>query len=143
MSVLAVDPGGKSGIAIRLDDGKLMTCICESLFNKKAGTRQVTYDAKELYEMLMLPTITQVIVETFQAQRIDQYGLHTVRLVGAIEAICHVRNIPLVKHIPQDRYPFKTEAKMWLQDQKRPYLIHELDALAHLLRWEFDNGIKF
>lgn len=143
MSIMSIDPGGKSGIAIRTDDGTLMTCICESLFDKKSGTRQVRYDATELYEILMLPTITHVILETFQAQKIDQYGLHTVRLCGAVEAICYVRNIKLTKHIPQDRYPFKTEAKIWLQDQKKPYLIHELDALAHLLRYEYDNGIKF
>ena len=139
MTTMSIDPGGKSGVAFRLDDGKILTCVCESLFDKNTKLR---FDATELYEMLSLPNITHVIVETFQAQTIDKYGLHTVRLVGAIEAICWYRKIPLTKHMPQDRYPFKEEAKEILQSFKRAYMVHELDALAHLLRWEFDNGIK-
>lgn len=131
--ILAIDPGGKSGVAVRFDDGSFKTCICESLFNKNTKLR---FDATELYEMVTLPGITHVVIETFQAQTIDKYGLHTVRLVGAVEALCWHLKIPLTKHMPTDRKPFQSDAKQLLMGTRA--MIHEHDALAHLLRYEYD-----
>lgn len=137
LMLMAIDPGGKSGIAIRLPNGDFVTCICESIFVDEKGKRY--FDATQLYDMLKTDGITHVVVETFQATTIDKHGLHTVRLVGAIEAICYYRGIPLTKHMPQDRYPFKLEAKQLLIEKKTKYLVHEFDALSHLLRYEYDN----
>lgn len=134
MTILAVDPGGKSGVAIRLPNKEIVTCICESIFR---DGKEIRFDPTELYDLLKNADYEHIIVETFQAQTIDKYGLHTVRLVGGIEAICYIRDIPITKHMPQMRYPFRDEAKQILSGRR--HMIHELDALSHLLRWENDN----
>lgn len=135
MTVISIDPGGKSGVAIRFNDGTIETCICESIF--KNG-KQETFDPRSLYELFLTYKFDHAVIETFQAQTITRYGLHTVRIVGGIEALCIAKDIPLTKHMPVDRYPFLQDAKDLLQG-KRP-MIHQVDALAHLLRWENDNN---
>lgn len=134
MTIISIDPGGKSGVAIRLPNKEIVTCICESIFR---NGQETTFDPKELYDLFVDTEYDHVIIETFQAQTIDKYGLHTVRLVGGIEAICFIKNIPITKHMPQMRYPFKDDAKQLLAGKR--HMIHELDALAHLLRWEHER----
>lgn len=134
-AIMAIDPGGKSGIAIRMPDQTLITCICESIFLKD-GKR--TYDPTQLYEMFESNVLSHVIVETFQAQTITKDGLHTVRLVGAVEALCWKLKIPLTKHMPIDRRPFQNKANELLQGRR--VMVHERDATAHLLRYEHDTN---
>lgn len=153
--IISIDPGGSSGIAVRLRDGQLITCIANNICINDDCTAietdidRMTYKCKlcnqkskptVLYEMLTQPGIEHVVFETFQAQTISKYGLHTVRLVGAIEALCWKLNIPYTEHMPMHRKPFMADAEQELQRIGLRYVVHEKDALAHLLRWEHDNN---
>lgn len=129
MFVVAIDPGGKSGIAASTDKMDYLTACVNT--------------PEEVWTFIA-PNVHHVIYEEFGAETISKYGLHTVRIIGGILALCWKYNIPVTKHMPQKRLAFKTQAREILQHKrytlKQTYMVHELDALAHLLAWEHDNG---
>lgn len=128
---LAIDPGGTTGMAIRFPDEKWHTFTCstpEQVFDFIKGSKSV---------------LQQIVIENFQAQTISKWGLHTVRIVGGVYALAHVFEIGHKVHIPQDRYPFQKDSQTLLRRRRSEdgikFVIHEEDALAHLLRFEFDE----
>lgn len=125
--VLAIDPGGTTGVALRYgSEGKWLTA---------------SYTTPEQLCDAILKGLDHVVIENFKAEHISKYGLYTVKLVGGVFFACRKLDIPLTIHEPQARYPFRTDAKQMIIDSGQKYVIHEMDALAHLLRWENDNGI--
>jgi hypothetical protein len=128
MTVMAIDPGGTSGIAFRLDNGTLLTTTCQ--------------EPEQVYELIVQPGLTHVVIERFNAQNIGKWGLHTVRIVGGVYALCYDHKIKYIEHMPQERRPFLNEARELLRGRKT--VVHELDATAHLLRYEYDiaNTVK-
>lgn len=125
---IAVDPGGHIGVAIRYDDGAIATFM--------------TQNPEMLYVTLAYTTYEVVICEDFIAQHIDNYMRHTIRLVGAVQALAWSTKSPLAVQTPQTRKGFVKRAKTFLDLQKQKYVIHEVDALAHLLAWEALNLSK-
>lgn len=118
---LGIDPGVTTGMAIAfIEEGEIKyhTWTC--------NTKEEVWD-------FITPIVEQACVEQFEAQLISKYGLHTVELVGGIEAMCHTRNIPLYRHTPQQRYPY-LEAAGQLRTKGKGHTHHEKDALAHVLR---------
>ena len=136
MKILSIDPGGTTGIAIRMsyitgvNTGDVYTCVLKS--------------PEEVFNMIATGQPEVIICENFQAQTISKYGLHTVRIVGGTYALAHIYKKRYVLHMPQDRYPFLSEAKEILEKRRltlrQPYMEHEKDALAHLLRFEHDES---
>lgn len=121
--LIAIDPGGTTGIAVRVGDMQPVTCV--------------TKTPDELWDFLSAGKFTHCVIEDFQANRVDRHMIYTIRLVGGVEASCRLLGIELKKHTPQDRYPFRKEAEEFLRGSKA--VIHERDALMHLFRWEHDN----
>lgn len=122
--VLAIDPGGTTGMALRIDESKYATFTCS--------------EPSEVYQFIKTnqQLLKAVIIETFQAQIITKYGLHTVRIVGGVEALCYIFEIEYIKHMPQERSAFQEDAEEILKETN--HVVHEEDALAHLLRYEYD-----
>ena len=127
--VISIDPGGTTGIAIRTPENWILTCTASS--------------PEELFDMVDGTPFTHVIVENFAAELIGKWGLFTVRIVGGVYSIAYRKGAEYILHQPQDRYPFQKEAKAFLTERKKQtkqrFVIHEEDALAHLLRWEYDT----
>lgn len=125
---MGIDPGGTSGIAVRNDDGVLATCVAKT--------------PEELYDFILKAKVsgglTHIVIENFIAATISSDGLHTVRIVGGVRAVAHILGIGITIHVPQDRYAFQEDAKQTLKELGGG-VIHEQDALAHLLRYEYDN----
>lgn len=125
--ITAFDPGVTTGIAIRYDDGKIFTRAETDI----EVVYQFVHEASERGNV--------VIYEDFQTGfRIDKNGLHTVRLIGSIIALCWAYNIPIYKHTPYKRKAFQEEAHTMLKGTK--HMIHEEDALAHLLAYEHSGN---
>lgn len=123
---LALDPGGTTGVAIRFPDGSWMTCT--------------TGDPPSLWKFFQDPKPDEVIFELFSTMgRVDRYMLYTVELVGGIKALCNALDIIGYAHTPQQRKAFIVAAKELLESRKKDhkYVIHEVDALAHLLYHEY------
>lgn len=127
--MMAVDPGGSIGIAVRIpkDDG--------------TGTYlTATYtDPKDVWNILsMYPPVYLAYEKFATGGRVDKNMLHTVEIVGGLRSLCHVMNIEMHVHQPQERRSFLPEAKILLSG--RHATIHEHDALAHLLLLEYRLG---
>lgn len=126
-TVMAIDPGYKNvGIAFRMA-GMYTTC--------KVSTLDALVD-------FFTHHIDIVIIERFEANTISKYGLDTVEMVGGMRALCHYLNIPLIQHMPQFRRAFIDRAKEIMlenkiRDNRKGRDNHEMDALAHLLAWEY------
>lgn len=125
--ILAIDPGVSTGVAIRFDDGSFKTVTI---------TKRT-----DLYDYVR-PPVDICVYETFQAQLISGYGLHTVRLVGAIEALCYEHKIQSVPREPQKRKAYVNKAVALLHCQGYNFTDHEADALAHLLSYEASVSVS-
>lgn len=122
----SIDPGMTTGLAFRLN-GDLHTCV-------------VT-DEHEIFDLI--EGMEQVVIERFQtAGRLSAPGLITIELVGSVRGWCYAKGIPLTMQFPVDRYPFMREAQRAIGTVIQPskWAKHEVDALAHLLTWEYKHA---
>lgn len=95
----------------------------------------VAHQPDEVWFLVKQYDWNHVICENFTtAGRISTYGLLTVRIIGGIQALCWSKDIPLTMRMPQHRYSKQKLANTMAT------VIHERDALAHLLAWEAHNG---
>lgn len=124
MKILAIDPGKNIGTAWRFDDGKFDTTTLHL--------------PQHLWDMIYNLKPSVLVIERFITQgRVNEYMTDTIEIVGGVRAACHLLNIPLVTHVPQNRYPFLKEADRLLRLGKKLFTIHEKDALSHLLCHEW------
>jgi hypothetical protein len=130
-NVIAVDPGGTTGVAVRIGE-TITTCTCKT--------------PEELYDLITSSGWEAIAIEPFTpfnaASRISKYGLYTVRLVGGVQALAYHLKIPIVEQPPAKRIPFVRQANELLVKMRRDFVVHEVDALSHLLCWERYNGRK-
>lgn len=128
--LMAVDPGGTTGLAFRFPDGQIATCTTNS--------------QEDLWQYFLdNPVPDQVILEEWQYfnGRVTPSGFLTANLVASLIGICHILKIPLALRSPGSRANRQQEAEEWYKQNKRRRTIlkihsHECDALAHLLTWE-------
>lgn len=124
-NVLAIDPGGTIGIATTADGETFSTFT--------------TTTAEELWWLVAAGAWDMVLCENFAAQTISKYGLHTVRLVGGVQAVCLIKAVPLTMRTPQDRRAWQEFAQKHLEERrtrtKERFVVHQADALAHLMSW--------
>lgn len=126
INVIAIDPGGTTGIAYRIDEVVHTT---------------ITGTPKELYELVeeSAELWSQVVIEDFiSSGQISAYGLYTLRLIGGIECICLRHRIPLAVQQPQYRYSSTLQQLQHFKDHPKAHApaVHERDALMHLFAWE-------
>jgi hypothetical protein len=119
-TVLALDPGGSTGIALRLPNG--------------AWETNTVTDPADLWDFIReRPDV--VVFEIFSTSgRVDKYMIYTIELVGGIKALCYALSIRSIAHAPVKRYPFLAQAEELVRGQE--HTRHEVDALAHLLAFE-------
>lgn len=124
--ILAIDPGGTTGLAMR--------------FSEDSITTATTKDPKLVWELVVVADT--VICEQFNPwhAHIDRYGLHTVKIIGGVIALCEYRQIPLIEQPPQFRVKCVKQADAYLRMKAELFVEHEVDALAHLFAWELANG---
>lgn len=129
MIILGVDPGGTTGLAINID-GKYETW-CQP-------------DKRELFEFIIQTPIEVIVIEQFITSIIHthKYGIYTAEIVGAIEALAFVKQIPFHRRTNHQRLPFVPRATQIIKAKRRSFEGHEVAALAHLLGWERYNEVK-
>lgn len=137
-TIVGIDPGVSTGIAIA------------TLWDNTSGTRTLHYNyfsatctEPEQVWAYIRPPVDVVIMERFNAQLISKYGLHTVRIIGGVQALCAEHEIQLVEDTPQQRKAYLSYARTKIalptahdgntkHDQR-----HEVDAMAHVIRYLF------
>ena len=135
--IIAIDPGGTTGVAVRLDTG---VCVTATYSDYGEGNK---FEFWRFLQNNTTPRETIVVCERFYAGgRIGSPGENTLQLIGAIKAICWLRPVDLVMRTPQQRLAWTTEARKQLQATRLPFVIHEMDSLAHLLSYEWQQSKK-
>lgn len=135
MIVLAIDPGGVTGLAWGAGpDGLIYTATTPLV-------KEVFWAIKgyppEQYSLLPYLRPEVVILEQYQtAQRLNPHARHTIELIGGVKAACFLEGIKLVMRAPKDRIPALPDAKRVLDATDAIWMVHEQDALAHLLAYE-------
>jgi len=124
--VLAIDPGITTGLAYN-NNG----IYCTSEYTIK----------EDLWSLINSPSLWDAVVyERFlTGGRISAPGLYTVNLIGSIEYICFSKKINIYPQMPQKKIAFLKQAKEILG---KGHSDHEVDALAHLLSWEYHNVLS-
>lgn len=145
MNIVALDPGGNTGVAMRLN-GELSTCVCSK--------------PSQVWDLLV-PELDEVVYERFASSiATSHFAIYTIELCGSIQGRIYALNefmplladkdevalghrVVLVRHEPQNRNGFIKEAKEIVHEMRRaegkPYdktIVHEIDAMAHLLARE-------
>lgn len=132
MKIVAIDPGVSTGVAIKLDS--LYTSITLTQDEIKSG---------KLLEIIK--GSDYVIMERFDIHyaksqgRVSGHGLATIETVGRIMAYCETLEIPIRRQSPQNRKAFQKQAKSMMQKYDT---IHQQDATAHLLSFEYMLGLR-
>jgi len=132
---LAIDPGGTTGLALRINNDLLTTTVNTDVDLWKYFENGETWP-------------TTVVMEEWQYFNgiVTPAGFHTANLVASVRGICHIRCIPCLLRTPQSRYFRQRAAEEWLKKNKgmkgHEWVVHEADALAHLLTWESGGGTR-
>lgn len=123
--VMAIDPGGTTGMAFRMHDGSFHTAI--------ALTPEQCWDFID-------NRVDLVIYENFAAISISKYGIHTLKVIGGIRALCWKNRIPIIQKQPSARKCMLLDSREYLTKTKGDtFVVHEVDALAHLMVWDEDK----
>lgn len=123
--IVAVDPGPHCGIAARLTDGSLLHTM---IHNDIPGVLR--------YVRTLQPNV--IVVERFAtAGRISRDGLDTVELQGMVVGIGWDMGSQIYWQTPADRMPFLDDSRKLIKANKSKIQSHDVDAVAHLLRWEW------
>jgi predicted sugar kinase len=118
---MAIDPGISTGVAIHTDEYVTL----------------VVTEPTKLWDLILANQPSIIAIENFASGGlISKDGQATIRLVGAMEFACYVRNIRLVIQFPKERYQFMERSREMLKQIKKTPISHEVDALAHLLLLE-------
>ena len=125
MRILSVDPGAHCGLAVRLEAGVL-------------EHQMIHNDLPAVWRYIHMIQPAVIVVERFRtAGRIGNDGLDTVELQGAVFGIGWTLGAQIYVQTPMDRLPFIEQARILIGANKTKIQSHSVDAVAHLLRWEW------
>lgn len=144
MTTIAFDPGLSTGVAIHTSNRVVISSEEGSADIPGEYFCLVITEPKKLWDLILVHSPDVVCVENFASGGlISKDGQATLRLIGAIELACYIREIRLIIQFPQERYPFMDVARDMLKQIKKTPISHEVDALSHLLLYEHrrDTGV--
>lgn len=125
MIYMGIDPGGSTGVAYSINGHYITNTIT---------------DQNELYKLIYDNKPDVIAVERFATDHmVSRDGLHTIEIVGGVKALCSVLGIALHIHTPQFRKAFMHPAQQQMSGVIGK-TVHEIDAMAHLLRLEYELG---
>lgn len=131
--IVAVDPGVTTGLAIY--DPTLNTYTTLAIQPVTDVLAVVTLGYNCYTDRPTTPTVC--VIEDFNTGgAISAHGLHTVRLIGAVEYACDLFDIPLFLQFPGERERCIQDARDLLAHMKPKHMAHDVDALAHLLLYQ-------
>lgn len=132
MIKVAVDPGGTTGIAIRVHDGTLFTFTTDT--------------PEDLWRVVLDNKPDVLIIEwwSYFKGTVTPAGEYTAGLCHSLEGVYFTLGKRPYKHLPKERLSpidYTKIAKLQLKKlYQRDFVIHEVDALSHLLLWEARHG---
>ena len=145
MSLVAFDPGISTGCAIHTDE-RYHVANGQTVVTPRQYITLVITEPHKLWEVLegQNPVHCCIFENFASGGLISKDGQATLRLVGAIEAICYKMGIPVALQFPVERRGFIPIAREMLKQRGSTPISHEVDALSHLLLYEsrIEKGIQ-
>jgi hypothetical protein len=144
MTVVALDPGISTGVAIHTD-GRVYSSPQGTEVDTSEYLMLVVTDVPKLWSILEHHMPHTVVMENFASGGlISKDGQATIRLIGAMELAAYILGCSLVLQAPQERYRFMEAARGMLKQRGKTPISHEVDALAHLLlyEWRIENNMN-
>lgn len=127
--IIAIDPGRTTGIATARLPETLPLRLQFETFILPIDNVMEFIDDKEA------SSLTAIVVEYFAtAGRLSKYGLETIDLVGQIKGWCLAKGVRIKTQSPVSRRAWIKPAEDYLKGQGK-YVIHQVDALSHLLQY--------
>lgn len=128
--LLSLDPGETTGWAV-FKEGDLFDC---------GHLRTVEGFAEAIFSMVHKWTPNVVVVEDYKVygwktKDHSWSGLHTPKLIGAIQAVCAINNIPIYMQMAQTAKGFCTNDKLKKWGMYSSTKKHAMDAIRHGCYW--------
>jgi hypothetical protein len=125
MRIVSVDPGAHCGLAFRNDDGSLYHTM---IHNDLTGVLN--------YIVRIQPQV--IVIERFATGgMISRDGLYTVEMQGAVVGLGWHLGSQVYFQSPMERKAFIPEARNITKLSRSKIDSHDIDAVAHLLCWEY------
>ncbi len=138
--ILCIDPGETTGIAI-FESPRLV-------YHKEVSfdtTSQITNEIKRIadYKLVDAIVVEDYRIYSWRAEQHIWSSLFTPRLIGAIEYLGYLYDIPICKQSAGDAKGFATDRKlkawdMWIEGQR-----HSRDAIRHGIYFLMFNWEKY
>ncbi len=127
-NLLSIDPGKTTGYALFKN-----TALYKS---GQLDTPDIPSAAEHLSSFLDVYTFNQMVVEDYRiyswkAKDHTWSDLLTPRVIGCVETICALHNIPLVKQSPQNAKQFVTDDRLKEWQLYVKGKVHARDAIRH------------
>lgn len=149
VTILALDPGITTGVAIRKDERTVRSDESgwPAAFVDSEYLALVVTEPTKLWDLVQTHKPSTIVIENFAAGGlISKDGQATIRLVGAMELAAYITGADLVLQFPSERRAFLDKARQMLVQRPtgRAPIVHEIDAMAHLLLYEhrLEHNIK-
>lgn len=129
-TIVAVDPGPHTGLAIQTASGGQFAMMVHN-------------QIYQLWNFLIRAKPEVIIVERFVGSvKLNQERTATIEIVGSVINMAYILNAELYIQYAGDRMAFVSEARKLLNKTKAKIDSHEVDAMAHLLRWLYFDDAK-
>jgi hypothetical protein len=126
--ILAIDPGGTSGIAL-FDKTHLS-------HTEQLNTSHIAWGIQRFHALIHEVHPRTIVIEDYRiySWRTKQHqwsSLHTPRLIGVIECLCYQYQVPLIKQSAQQGKGFVTDDRLKEWNLYLPGQPHARDAVRH------------
>ncbi len=132
MSIVALDPGISTGIAI--------------YFDNKYTFKTIVNDLDVIYKFLIKENPEVIVYEAFKHRpRMDKAELYSAEVIGVVKLYAQQYRVPTDNYLPSQAKAFWDMSKikrLRLWKPGRAY-IHEMDALRVLLTYRMQNDEAF
>lgn len=142
MTIIAFDPGISTGVAIHTGEKTSIEGFpkIEITYMPDQYFTVVIKQVTDIWDVIDHHQPQTIICENFASGGlISTYGQQTLRLIGALEVIAFRHNIAFMLQYPSEIHKnpaLMARAKQLIAQTKRTPIVHEIDAMAHLLLFE-------
>jgi len=132
-TILCLDPGHTTGVAL-FKTSALHSCEqVSTIVEDKKGHRLLWTHLDDLFERTQPDVVVCEDYRVYQ-QKLESHAFSpvlTLRLIGAIDYICHTKGIPITYQMATTAKGFCTDKKLQDWDYWQSGLKHSRDAIRH------------
>lgn len=146
--LIALDPGETTGYAVFIDGKLLKRETTQLATHTIAISVPLLMNRLKQLSMYTYPQQTRVVYEAYRVYAWKAQGhswdtLHTPRLIGCIQTLCTLLDIPIISQMAQQPKQFCTDQKLKLWGYYQPGMRHARDAIRHGCYYILFNHKKY